>query len=287
VAYKYVQGLDYGPRKGTLGLSLHMSEGFDGLPNFLAQHSGETRSEWIDRVNGVSCHVAILSTGEVVQMLGWDRACGNLNPNDRASEYGYYGGSYLRAVLGDHWPDPNAWTVSAELAGFRANGPTQAQVRATIRWGLEMRERFPTIRGATGHHDQSPKACPGTTPAIKAIFAGLGGHGLFMGDDSMVKFTPGIDVAGTVTVTADTNVIPIQGGTRTPIKAGIARPALGIFTLDDLDDRPCYLMGVGADLAFIAVADVTFVANPAAAPEPAHVVTLTVDGQTAYSETLP
>jgi hypothetical protein len=287
VAYKYVQGLDYGPRKGTLGISIHMSEGFDGLPGYLAQHSGETRSEWAKRVSGVSCHVAILSTGEVVQMLGWDRACGNLNPADRAGEYGYYGGSYLRAVLGDHWPDPNAWTVSAELAGFRANGPTQAQVRATIKWGLEMRERFPTIRGATGHHDQSPKGCPGTTPAIKAIFEGLGGHGLFTGDDSMVKFTPGLDVAGTVTVKADTYVIPVQGGTRTPIKAGIARPALGIFTLDDLDDRPCYLMGVGADLAFIAVADVTFVANPAPAPEPAHVVTLTVDGQSVYSETLP
>lgn len=186
MAYRYVQGLDYGPRKGTLGISLHMSEGFDGLPNFLAQHSGETRSEWVSRVSGVSCHVAILSTGEIVQMLGWDRACGNLNPADRAGEYGYYGGSYLRAVLGEHWPDPNAWTVSAELAGFRATGPTQAQVQATIKWGLEMRARFPTIRGATGHHDQSPKACPGTTPAIKAIFEGLGGHGLFAGDD--VKF---------------------------------------------------------------------------------------------------
>lgn len=178
--YPFVQGIDYGPRDGTLGISLHMSEGGDGLVGFLARHAGEDLHQWAHRVNGVSCNVAILSTGKRVQMLPWHHASGNLNPDDRAGEYGYYGGHHLREVLGDHWRDPNTWTVSAELAGRRADGPTDAQVRSTIEWGLEMADMFQTIRGTTGHHDQSPKPCPGLTPNMKAIFAGLGGHGLWV-----------------------------------------------------------------------------------------------------------
>jgi hypothetical protein len=194
VAYRYLQGIDYGLRDGTLGLSFHMSEGFDGLPEYLARHSGETNQEWRDRVRGVSCNAAILSTGEVVQMLDWSHCSGNLNPADRAGEYGFYGHSKLVDVLGDHWPDPNMWTISAELAGFRANGPTDAQVKASIAWGLEMRDQFPTIRGSVGHHDQSTKACPGKTANMLAIFEGIGGHGLFpQGGDDDVKFIYAID----------------------------------------------------------------------------------------------
>jgi hypothetical protein len=196
VAYRYLQGIDYGPRDGTLGLSFHMSEGFDGLPEYLARHSGETNQEWRDRVRGVSCNAAILSTGEVVQMLDWSHCSGNLNPADRAGEYGFYGHSKLMDVLGDHWPDPNMWTISAELAGFRANGPTDAQIKSSIAWGLEMRDRFPSIRGSVGHHDQSTKACPGTTPNMLAIFEGIGGHGLFpAGGD--VKFIQASDLGQT------------------------------------------------------------------------------------------
>lgn len=176
----FVQGIDYGPRDGTLGISFHMSEGGDDLPHFLSRHSGEDLHQWAARVNGVSCHAAILSTGQVVQMLDWGHASGNLNPADRAGEYGYYGHHHLEAVLGPvHWKDPNTWTVSAEIAGHRADGPTDAQVKAAIVWGLDMRHRFPTIRGATGHHDQSPKGCPGVKPNMKAIFEGVGGHGLW------------------------------------------------------------------------------------------------------------
>jgi N-acetylmuramoyl-L-alanine amidase len=265
--HKFLQGIDYGQRKGTLGISLHMSEGFDGLPGFLAKHKGETRHQWAHRVNGVSCHVAVLSDGEIVQMLGWDRACGNLNPNDRAKEYGYYGGSNLRAVLGDHWPDPNAWTVSAEIAGFRAKGPTDAQVRATIAWGLEMRERFPTIRGATGHHDQSPKGCPGTTPAMKAIFAGIGGHGLFTGApapevvEPLVDFTLAQDeMVGRITVReGGATVVTLDGGKRPVLKAGLTRPALGPARLAIRPGLDHYVMFIGtSEIGFVAATDVTF-----------------------------
>jgi hypothetical protein len=186
--YRFRQGIDYGPRDGTLGISYHMSEGGDNLVSYLARRPGEDLHQWADRVNGVSCNAALLSDGTIWRMLPWDHASGNLNPGDRAGEYGYYGGHHLRAVLGSYWPDPNAWTVSMEIAGRRAVGPTPAQVTAAVRWGLEMRARFPTIRGATGHHDQSPKACPGPTAAMKAIFAGVGGHGLFATEDIVKSF---------------------------------------------------------------------------------------------------
>lgn len=202
--YAYRQGIDYGPRKGTLGLSFHMSEGGDGLAEYLAQRSGETRMQWITRVNGVSCHAAILSTGQVIQMLDWRSSSGNLNPNDRAGEYGYYGHHHLVDVLGEGWTDPNAWTISAELAGRRLTGPTERQAAAAIAWGLDMKARFPTLRGAVGHHDQSPKGCPGTTPNMKTIFAGLGGHGLWT-ERTMppIILDPGLRYAA--------NVVPKEG----------------------------------------------------------------------------
>ena len=177
--YRFRQGIDYGPRSGTLGLSFHMSEGGDGLVSYLAQHPGEDLWEWADRVNGVSCNAALLSDGTIWQMLAWSHASGNLNPDDRAGEYGYYGGSHLRAVLGDGWTNPNEWTISMEIAGYRSIGPTDAQVRAAIEWAKDMKAMFPTLRGATGHHDQSPKPCPGLTPNMRAIFDGVGGHGLW------------------------------------------------------------------------------------------------------------
>lgn len=187
----YRQGIDYGPRQGTLGLSFHMAEGGDGTLGFLSRHDGEDLHQWAERVRGVSCNALLLTDGTVWQMLDYGHASGNLNPDDRADEYGYYGGHYLREVLGDHWPDPNTWTVSMEICGFRAAGPNDAQVASAIKWGLAMRARFPSIRGATGHHDQSPKGCPGVTANMKAIFAGVGGHGIWEADMRFVKVIEG------------------------------------------------------------------------------------------------
>lgn len=210
MSYPYRQGIDYGPRLGTLAIGYHMSEGGDGLVGFLGRKSGESLSAWRDRVNGVSCHVAILSDGTIWQMLGWERACGNLNPNDRAGEYGYYGGSYLRAVMGNHYTNPNAWSVSCELAGWRDKGPTDAQVRSAIAWGLQMRRMFPSIRGSFGHHDQSPKPCPGSTPNMKAIFAGIGGHGLFTSNPQEEPDVRFINASG-IEVTSN-RLLPVRDG---------------------------------------------------------------------------
>jgi len=215
---RFVQGIDYGPRKGTLGLSFHMAEGGDGTLGFLARHPGESKAEWIDRTNGVSCHALLLTTGEIVQMLDWDHSSGNLKPSDRTGDNGYYAHRHLEDVLGSHWPDPNAWTISMEICGWRGGGapvpkgvipgPNDAQKDAAVEWGRLMRRRFPTLRGATGHHDQSPKACPGLTPNMKLIFAGVGGHGLWRKE---VPNVPGLTIAGLKAAPGTVRVKDIAG----------------------------------------------------------------------------
>ena len=183
-SYPFRQGIDYGPRKGTLGLALHMSEGGDGLVSYLSRAAGETVTQWKTRVRGVSANACILSDGTVWQMVDWSNASGSMNPADRnPATTGYYNGTIIRAVLGDAYTDPNAWSISCEIAGRRADGPTQKQVAAAIAWGKDMAAMFPTLRGAYGHADQTDtKGCPGTTPNMRAIFDGLGGHGLWNGD---------------------------------------------------------------------------------------------------------
>src|SRR5678809_226907 len=71
-----------------------------------------------------------------------------------------------------------------------------------------MRRRFPTLRGAVGHHDQSPKACPGVTPNMKAIFTGVGGHGLWPKE---VPNVPGLTIAGLKASPGKVRVKNIQG----------------------------------------------------------------------------
>lgn len=284
MAYRFVQGIDYGPRDGTLGLSFHMAEGGDGTLGFLRQHPGETHAEWIQRVRGVSCNGLLLQTGEMVQMLPWDHASGNNNPNDRAGEYGYYGHQSLVDVLGDHWPDPNTWQISVEICGWRGGGapvpvgetagPNAAQVATAIKWGLEMRALFPSLRGANGHHDQSPKACPGLTPNMKAIFAGIGGHGLWTPEDPTVdrSFTiPAGAVDGTFTVTGDGHgYLRLLTGQVLPIAAATAMHGFGPVKLvgggitgpDDPRDTG-YVVGIPTanEAGFMLTADGAFVAT--------------------------
>jgi hypothetical protein len=179
--YPFRQGIDYGPRQGTLGLAFHMSEGGDGLVAYLARRADETVTQWRTRIRGVSANACILSDGTVWNMVDWSHAAGSMNPADRnPATTGYYNGTVIKDVLGSHYVDPNTWSIAAEIAGYRANGPTAKQVDAAIAWALDMKSRFPTLRGAFGHHDQTDtKGCPGTTANMKAIFAGIGGHGLW------------------------------------------------------------------------------------------------------------
>jgi hypothetical protein len=175
VSYPYVQArYDYAVRKGpAFGLLYHMAEGGNTVA-YLAN----------DPSRGVSVHAVCKYDGTVVQMLDWTHASGSLNPTDRSTDKAYFGHKYLVDVLGPWWSDPNSAVLSMEIEGFASKGPNAAQMAAAVSWGLDMKGRFPDLRGAIGHADQTDtKACPGTTDAMKAIFSGVGGHGLWQGDD--------------------------------------------------------------------------------------------------------
>jgi hypothetical protein len=190
-AYK---GIDYGPRKGTFGFAVHMTEGNGGIGDviWLAKRSTETIAEWKIRVRGVSANFVITKDGTVYQMVGWSRASGSMNPRDRSDSTGFYRQAVIVQVLGTHYTDPNAYSISVEVAGKRAEGPSDAQVDALIDLVNEARERFPTLRGAYGHADQTAtKGCPGTSANMLRFWNSIG-HGLFLPDTST---PPGDDVA--------------------------------------------------------------------------------------------
>lgn len=170
----------YGARKGpTLGLLYHMAEG-GGTVGYLDK-TGRPPSR------GVSVHAVCDYAGVVTRMLPWTDASGSLNPADRSTDKAYYGHRHLHDVLGDWWIDPNSVTLSMEIEGFAAKGPNADQIIGAIAWGRDMIDHFPELRGALGHADQTDtKHCPGTTAAMQAIFAGVGGHGLWS-QEELVK----------------------------------------------------------------------------------------------------
>lgn len=176
---RFAAGIDYGARKGTLGFVVHMAEGGDGTVAYLARRSGESDSAWRTRVRGVSANFVILSTGETVQMVRWDRASGSLNPADRGPTSGFYRTSIIQAVLGPRYVDPNAWSLSVEITGYRKVGPNRDQVEALVALVAEARRRYPTLRGAYGHADQTDtKGDPGVAPSMLEAWQRIG-HGLF------------------------------------------------------------------------------------------------------------
>jgi hypothetical protein len=187
---RFVRGLDYGPRRGTLGFAIHMAEGGDGTLPYLAKRTGETDQQWRTRVRGVSANFVILSTGETVQMVPWANASGSMNPSDRSDTAGYYQTRYIREVLGTHFTDPNAWSLSVEITGFRAQGPNRAQVEAVVQLIKEARRRYPQMVGAYGHADQTDtKGCPGTAPLMLEAWVRIG-HGKFAPDEDDMDIYP-------------------------------------------------------------------------------------------------
>jgi hypothetical protein len=263
VSYPYrAARYQYGPRKGTLGLALHHSEGGDELVDYLAGNPAR----------GVSANFALLQTGVMWQMTPLSTASGSLNPADRSTDKGYYGHSTLVAVLGDHWPDPNTWCISLEIAGHAATGPNPRQVEAIVKWAADMKVVFPTLRGAFGHADQTDtKGCPGTTPAMKSVFERIGGHGLWKGDMPGLKLTlPSPAVAGTVTFAKGIEALRVYDGARyvVPLANTSGRPAT---KATHVGGSAGYLVDLnGDDVHFIREGDAVF--SPAAlAPDPAAV----------------
>jgi hypothetical protein len=260
----------WGNLKGRpLALVLHMTEGNAGLGG-LAYLAG-------DPERGVTVHFYAQDNGVIWRMLDLDRISGSLNPGDIAGtreDKGHYGRRHLRAVLGAHYQDPNSYSITMEIGGRAAKGPTPAQVKAITAWGLDMRRQFPTIRGALGHADcTDTKGCPGTSAAMRSIFAGIGGHGLFSAapapatEDDVLDFDLQPPAVGTFTYDqrTDHRLIGLDG--RTLPKAIPAGYTRGIFAIARLakpygtgpgDRQTVYLTDLVGTPAFCLAADGTY-----------------------------
>jgi len=266
VTYRFVPGIDYGPRKGTLGWNIHMAEGGNGTVGWLARRSGETDAAWRQRIRGVSAHFVVLTDGEAVQMVGWNRAAGNLNPDDRSTDKAFYGRRFLLAVLGDRWADPNGHTLSIEMCGFRRNGPTAAQEDTVAELVADGRRRFPTMVGAFGHADQTDtKGCPGTAPPMKALWERIG-HGAFKEADM-----PGLNLqpvrplqVGTATVRRGATAINVATRARVILpQTANGREAVGLYELEDIaGEQNGYLVDLAGGYSHVREEDVTFTPRP-------------------------
>jgi hypothetical protein len=96
----------------------------------------------------------------------------------RSDDGPYYGRSHLDYVLGASGSkNPNPVVIAIEVAGTAKKGPNAKQVAALVRLFRDCRKRYPRIK-PLGHRDQQDvKPCPGGTAAMRAAFAGMGGHG--------------------------------------------------------------------------------------------------------------
>jgi hypothetical protein len=175
MSYRFVQARydSYGNRTATKALVVHMTEGSgtEADVDYLANNP----------LRGVSVHFVILKTGEIVQMLGWHRIAGSINPNElrTTDDPPYtspdgarvvYGATLRDAIMGS-WI--NGGLLAVEVGGKAVDGPNQAQSEALVRLVADVRTRYPSLP-VLGHRDfTSTKGCPGH----KVLWASLGGHG--------------------------------------------------------------------------------------------------------------
>lgn len=187
MTYPYKQAkYDYGPRKGTIALVLHMTEGNGdiGDVNYLAGNPAR----------GVSANFVALHDGTIWQMLPIDHTSGSLNPSARSTNKAFYGRDYLlEALPGNLWKDPNPYVISIEIGGKAADGPTDIQTEAVINWAYDMMNRYPTLTGIFGHADQTDtKPCPGTSANMRSIFNTLGHGSLFVPQAPITATVPAL-----------------------------------------------------------------------------------------------
>jgi hypothetical protein len=175
MSYRYVQAKLRQLRQpdGHQSLVVHMTEGSgtEADVDYLANNP----------LRGVSVHFVILKTGEIVQMLGWGRIAGSINPNElrTTDDPPYtspdgarvvYGATLRDAIMGS-WI--NGGLLAVEVGGKAVDGPNQAQSEALVRLVADVRTRYPGLP-VLGHRDfTSTKGCPGH----KVLWASLGGHG--------------------------------------------------------------------------------------------------------------
>jgi N-acetyl-anhydromuramyl-L-alanine amidase AmpD len=189
MSYRYVQAKydSYGNRTATKALVVHMTEGSgtEADVDYLANNP----------LRGVSVHFVILKTGEIVQMLGWNRIAGSINPNElrTTDDPPYtspdgarvvYGATLRDAIMGS-WI--NGGLLAVEVGGKAVDGPNQAQSEALVRLVTDVRTRYPGLP-VLGHRDfTSTKGCPGH----RVLWASLGGHGkpvVVIPEDAVKRF---------------------------------------------------------------------------------------------------
>lgn len=163
------------PAKDIRGIIYHMAE----------SGPGRRVADYLEGkpLRNVSVQYTIELDGSIIRMVPELRVAGSLDPDALRKDTGpYYGRAHLDYVLGkstaaDKTPGPNHWLIAVEIAGKAADGPNAKQVAAGIRLFKDCRKRYPGIK-PLGHRDQqNVKPCPGTSSAMKLMFAGMGGHG--------------------------------------------------------------------------------------------------------------
>jgi hypothetical protein len=226
MSYRYVQAKydSYGNRTATKALVVHMTEGSgtEADVDYLANNP----------LRGVSVHFVILKTGEIVQMLGWGRIAGSINPNElrTTDDPPYtspdgarvvYGATLRDAIMGS-WI--NGGLLAVEVGGKAVDGPNQAQSEALVRLGrrrantlsrpararsprLHQHQRMPRPQGAVGlarrarqarRSPQSPGGSDGRLDQARLDRVGRSAVGLRHGDPQGRRARPhlGRHVAG-------------------------------------------------------------------------------------------
>lgn len=159
---------DKRPASDIRGFLVHMAEG-NNVAAYLSR----------DPARGVSVQYTVEQDAEIIAMVPEDRSAGSVNPSTiRTDDDPYYGASHAKYVLGDLWRNPNRGVIAVEVAGTARVGPNDRQVLALVRLFNDCLTRYPKLLKPLGHRDlQNVKPCPGNTPAIKRMFALMGGHG--------------------------------------------------------------------------------------------------------------
>jgi hypothetical protein len=173
-----------------------------------------------------------------------------------------------------------------EIGGKAVHGPTPAAVAAVVRLFEAVREVYPAIV-PLAHADfaNCNKSCPGKSAAIRAAFAGMGGHGLDYhapakeGGMSSTKYVPGM-VCDAVTGAA------VYDDPLGRTKLGITEPAPA--PRDYLGSRGGFVQ-VSSDLGggrtvWIRAADVTHVRARPVPTAPADPATLQAAHDAAIDE---